>query len=38
MVSTDVGDIADWLEADHTGFVCAASPEALAEACARQAG
>ena len=31
VVSTDVGDVADWLEADRTGFVCAATPEALAE-------
>ena len=31
VVSTDVGDVADWLEADRTGFVCAATPEALAD-------
>jgi glycosyltransferase involved in cell wall biosynthesis len=31
VVSTDVGDVADWLEPDRTGFVCAATPEALAE-------
>lgn len=30
VVSTDVGDVADWLEPDRTGFVCAATPEALA--------
>jgi glycosyltransferase involved in cell wall biosynthesis len=28
--STDVGDIADWLEHDRTGFICPAKPEALA--------
>lgn len=31
VVSTDVGDVADWLEHDRTGFVCAADPESLAE-------
>ena len=31
VVSTDVGDVADWLEADRTGFVCAATAEALAD-------
>jgi glycosyltransferase involved in cell wall biosynthesis len=31
VVSTDVGDVADWLEPDRTGFVCAATPDALAE-------
>ena len=25
VVSTDVGDVADWLEPDRTGFVCAAT-------------
>lgn len=38
VVSTDVGDIADWLDPDHTGFICAADPDALAlgvEAAAR---
>ena len=31
VVSTDVGDVADWLETDRTGFVCASTPEALAD-------
>ena len=31
VVSTDVGDVPDWLEADRTGFVCAATAEALAD-------
>ena len=31
VVSTDVGDVADWLEPDRTGFVCAPTPEALAQ-------
>ena len=26
VVSTDVGDVADWLEEDRTGFVCDATP------------
>ena len=30
VVSTDVGDVADWLEKDRTGFICAPEPEALA--------
>lgn len=30
VVSTDVGDVADWLERDRTGYVCEARPEALA--------
>ena len=30
VVSTDVGDVADWLERDRTGYVCEAHPEALA--------
>lgn len=31
VVSTDVGDIADWLDHDCTGFVCESTPEGLAE-------
>ena len=31
VVSTDVGDVADWLEKDRTGFICATTPEALAD-------
>ena len=31
VVSTDVGDVADWLEHDRTGFICASTAEALAE-------
>jgi glycosyltransferase involved in cell wall biosynthesis len=31
VVSTDVGDVVDWLETDRTGFVCATTPEALAD-------
>jgi glycosyltransferase involved in cell wall biosynthesis len=31
VVSTDVGDVPDWLEPDRTGYVCDATPEALAE-------
>ncbi|MFO1071537.1 MAG: glycosyltransferase family 4 protein [Geminicoccaceae bacterium] len=31
VVSTDVGDVADWLDPDATGFVCTATPESLAE-------
>jgi glycosyltransferase involved in cell wall biosynthesis len=30
VVSTDVGDVADWLEHDRTGYLCAPEPEALA--------
>ena len=30
VVSTDVGDVADWLETDRTGFICESTPEALA--------
>jgi hypothetical protein len=30
VVSTDVGDVADWLEQDRTGFICEAKPESLA--------
>lgn len=30
VVSTDVGDVADWLESERTGFVCASTPESLA--------
>ena len=31
VVSTDVGDVADWLEPGRTGFVCGSAPEALAD-------
>jgi glycosyltransferase involved in cell wall biosynthesis len=31
VVSTDVGDVGDWLEPDRTGFVCASDPESLAQ-------
>jgi glycosyltransferase involved in cell wall biosynthesis len=31
VVSTDVGDVADWLEPDRTGFICDATAEALAD-------
>ena len=31
VVSTDVGDVADWLENERTGFVCGSTPEALAD-------
>jgi glycosyltransferase involved in cell wall biosynthesis len=31
VVSTDVGDVGDWLDPEQTGFVCEASPERLAE-------
>lgn len=31
VVSTDVGDVADWLEPERTGYVCASCPESLAE-------
>lgn len=31
VVSTDVGDVADWLEEDRTGFICDPTPAALAE-------
>jgi glycosyltransferase involved in cell wall biosynthesis len=31
VVSTDVGDVGDWLESDRTGFVCASDPESLAQ-------
>jgi glycosyltransferase involved in cell wall biosynthesis len=31
VISTDVGDVADWLEHDRTGFICASTAEALAE-------
>jgi glycosyltransferase involved in cell wall biosynthesis len=31
VVSTDVGDIADWLEHDRTGFICDQSAESLAQ-------
>lgn len=37
VVSTDVGDVADWLEHDRTGFLCAPEPEALAEGARRAA-
>jgi len=30
VVSTDVGDVADWLEKDRNGFICDADPAALA--------
>jgi glycosyltransferase involved in cell wall biosynthesis len=30
VVSTDVGDVADWLEKDRTGFICDATADALA--------
>jgi glycosyltransferase involved in cell wall biosynthesis len=30
VVSTDVGDVADWVEPERTGWVCAANPMALA--------
>ncbi|MFO1036970.1 MAG: glycosyltransferase family 4 protein [Geminicoccaceae bacterium] len=30
VVSTDVGDVADWLDVDRTGFVCDATPVSLA--------
>ena len=31
VVSTDVGDVADWLESHRTGFICGSTPEALAD-------
>lgn len=31
VVSTDVGDVGDWLDPEQTGFVCEASPECLAD-------
>ena len=31
VVSTDVGDVDDWLDPEATGFVCASTPESLAE-------
>ena len=31
VVSTDVGDIGDWLDQGRTGFVCAMQPGALAD-------
>jgi glycosyltransferase involved in cell wall biosynthesis len=37
VVSTDVGDVADWLDEDRTGFVCASEPEDLAEGVRRAA-
>jgi glycosyltransferase involved in cell wall biosynthesis len=37
VVSTDVGDVTDWLEHERTGFVCAPEPEALAEGVRRAA-
>ena len=37
VVSTDVGDVADWLETERTGFVCASTPESLAEGVRRAA-
>lgn len=37
VVSTDVGDVADWLEHDRTGFLCEPEPEALAEGARRAA-
>ena len=30
VVSTDVGDVPDWLDEDRTGFVCAPEPVSLA--------
>lgn len=31
VVSTDVGDVPDWIDEDRTGFVCDQSPETLAD-------
>ncbi len=31
VVSTDVGDVVDWIEDGHTGFICDAIPPALAD-------
>ena len=31
VVSTDVGDVPDWIEEDRTGFICYPEPAALAE-------
>lgn len=33
VVSTDVGDVPDWVDEDATGFVCDATPDSLAEGC-----
>ncbi len=35
VVSTDVGDVGEWLDEDLTGFVCNATPAALAEGVSR---
>ncbi len=37
VVSTDVGDVADWLDEDRTGYVCASEPKDLAEGVRRAA-
>jgi glycosyltransferase involved in cell wall biosynthesis len=37
VVSTDVGDVADWLDEDRTGFVCAGDAQGLAEGVRRAA-
>lgn len=31
VVSTDVGDVADWIDHDRTGFICDSTPDSLAE-------
>jgi glycosyltransferase involved in cell wall biosynthesis len=38
VVSTDVGDVADWLDEDRTGFVCASEPRIWPKACAGPRG
>jgi glycosyltransferase involved in cell wall biosynthesis len=37
VVTTDVGDVADWLDEDATGFVCPGTAEGLAEGVRRAA-
>jgi glycosyltransferase involved in cell wall biosynthesis len=37
VVSTDVGDVADWLDEDKTGFICGSTPAELAEGVRRAA-
>ncbi|MCB1969702.1 MAG: glycosyltransferase family 4 protein [Geminicoccaceae bacterium] len=37
VVSTDVGDVPDWIEEGQTGFICDADPISLAEGCLRAA-